>query len=92
MPRGFHGIETIFSDVRVRQKKSDVGRPSVDIDRRAEGVEFRPGRTSAAGRTGLPGIDSLLSHAAMVARRWKEDEMRPHHPDRGHLARNEAAQ
>jgi len=67
MPRGFHGIETIFSDVRVRQKKSDVGRPSVDIDRRAEGVEFHPVRASAAGRTGFPGIDSLLPLAGMVA-------------------------
>jgi len=87
-----HGIETSFGDVRQCQKKSDTGRHSVDIDRRAKGVKFHPVGPSAAGRTGLPGIDSLLFLAGMVARRWKENKMRPHHSDRGHLARNEIAQ
>ena len=63
-------------------KKSAVGRPSVDIDRRAKGVKFRPVRASAAGRTGFPGIDSLLFHSRMVAR----------FSDRGHLARNRAGE
>ena len=63
-----HGIETSFGDVRQRQKKSATGRPSVDIDRRAKGVELHSVRASAAGRTGLPGIDSLLPHGGMVAR------------------------
>ena len=63
------------SDVHVRQKrKSAVGRPSVDIDRRAKGVKFRPVRASAAGRTRFPGIDSLLPHNGMVARRAQKME------------------
>jgi hypothetical protein len=55
----------------VSQKKSAVGRPPVDINRRAKGVKFRPVRVSAAGRTGLPGIDSLLLLTGMVAR-WEK--------------------
>ncbi len=48
-------------------KKSDVGRPSVDIDRRAKGVGFHLVRASAAARTRLPGTDSLLTLAGTVA-------------------------
>jgi hypothetical protein len=53
---------------RVRKEKSLLGIPPVDIDRRAKGVKFHPVRASAAGRTGFPGIDSLLPHSGMVAR------------------------
>jgi hypothetical protein len=62
-------IEAVFSDVCVCQKKNAVGIPPVDINRRAKGVKFRPIRASAVGRTGLPGIDGLLSDGEDVARR-----------------------
>ncbi len=92
MPKVFLASKEFSAMFACVTKKSDVGRPSVDIDRRAKGVKFHPVGPSAAGRTGLPGIDSLLFLAGMVARRWKENKMRPHHSDRGHLARNKIAQ
>ena len=49
------------------KKKRCWGAPPVDIDRRAKGVKFCPVRASAAGRTGFPGIDSLLPHPGTVA-------------------------
>ena len=60
------------------KKKTLWGTPPVDIDRRAKGVKFRPARASAAGRTGFPGIDCLLLHSGMVARRGKETRNAAH--------------